>query len=194
MNPVFHSMPPTVPTERLRLRRFRSGDARPLKEAVEESMPELSLWLPWAQGLYGMPQARLFIKSSNRSWRRGRAFDFSVTLKNAPGRVVGGVGIWYTSRIQRTGEIGYWVRTDLTGKGVATEAAGALLGLGFETMGLHRILMRIGVGNHPSRRVAEKLGFSYEGIAREELLVRGRWMEHEVYSLLEQEWQRCKTT
>ena len=86
------------------------------------------------------------------------------------------------------------MRTDLTGKGVATEAARALLGLGFETMGLHRILMRIGVGNHPSRRVAEKLGFSYEGIAREEILVRGRWMDHEVYSLLEQEWQRCKTT
>ena len=159
-------------------------------EAVTESMPELSLWLPWARGLYGLSQARLFIKSSSRSWRRGRAFDFSVTLKDTPGRVVGGVGIWYTSRLQRTGEIGYWVRTDLTGRGVATEAARALVSVGFETMGLHRILMRIGVGNHPSRRVAEKLGFSYEGIAREEIMVRGRWMDHEVYSLLEQEWRR----
>ncbi|MDE0231759.1 MAG: GNAT family protein [bacterium] len=190
MNNVFHSIPPAVSTERLWLRRFRSGDARPLMEAVTESMPELSLWLPWARGLYGLSQARLFIKSSSRSWRRGRAFDFSVTLKDTPGRVVGGVGIWYTSRLQRTGEIGYWVRTDLTGRGVATEAARALVSVGFETMGLHRILMRIGVGNHPSRRVAEKLGFSYEGIAREEIMVRGRWMDHEVYSLLEQEWRR----
>ena len=190
MNHAFHPMPPTIPTDRLWLRRFRSGDARPLTEAVTESLPELSMWLPWAQGLYGISHARVFIKSSNRSWRRGRAFDFSVTMKDRPGRVVGGVGIWYTSRIQRTGEIGYWVRTDLTGKGVATEAAKALLSLGFETMGLHRILMRIAVGNHSSRRVAEKLGFSFEGIAREEIMVRGRWMDHEVYSLLEQEWRR----
>ncbi len=183
-------MPSVVPTERLWLRRFRPSDADPLREAVGQSLPELSRWLPWARGLYGLPQARVFIKSSNRSWRRGRAFDFSVTMKGEPHRVVGGVGIWYTSRIQRSGEIGYWVRSDLTGKGVATEAAKALLPLGFEEMGLHRILMRIGVGNHSSRRVAEKLGFSYEGIAREEILVRGVWMDHEVFSLLEREWQR----
>ena len=103
--------------------------------------------------------------------------------------MAGGAGIWYTSRIQRTGEIGYWVRTDLANMGVATEAAEALLPFGFEEMGLHRILMRIGVGNHSSRRVAEKLGFSYEGIAREEILVRGEWMDHEVFSLLDWEWR-----
>ena len=182
-------MPPAVPTDRLWLRRFRSRDARPLSEAVGESLPELSRWLPWAQGFYGLPQARIFIKSSHRSWRRARAFDFALSLKEEPGRVAGGAGIWHTSRIQRTGEIGYWVRTDLANMGVATEAAEALLPLGFEEMGLHRILMRIGVGNHSSRRVAEKLGFSYEGIAREEILVRGQWMDHEVFSLLDREWR-----
>ena len=181
-------MPSTVPTERLWLRRFRSGDARLLSEAVGESLPELSQWLPWAQGYYGLSEARTFIRSSNRSWRRGRAFDFLVRLKEEPGQVVGGVGIWHTSRIQRSGEIGYWVRSDLTGLGVATEAAGALLPLGFEEMRLHRILMRVGVGNHSSRRIAEKLGFSHEGIARQEIMVRGKWMDHEVFSLLEDEW------
>lgn len=184
----FHSMPPAVPTARLWLRRFRFSDARPLAEAVGQSLPELSQWLPWAQGLYGVSEARTFVKSSNRSWRRGRAFDFLISMKNEPGSVVGGVGIWYTSRIQRSGEIGYWVRSDLTGIGVATEAAEALLPLGFEELGLHRLLMRIAVGNHSSRRVAEKLGFSYEGIAREEIMIRGKWVDHEVFSLLEQEW------
>ena len=110
-------------------------------------------------------------------------------MKDDPDRLAGGVGIWHTSRTQRSGEIGYWVRTDLTGNGVATEAAEALLILGFEQMNFHRILMRIGVGNHSSRRVAQKLGFSYEGIAREEIMVRGEWMDHEVFSLLEREWQ-----
>lgn len=183
-----HSMPPAIPTERLWLRRFRSGDARPLSVAVGESLPELSEWLPWAQGLYGLPEARAFVRSSNRSWRRGRAFDFAVSLKEKPDELAGGVGIWYTSRIQRSAELGYWVRSDLTGGGVATEAAAALLPLGFEEMRLNRILVRIGVGNLSSRRVAEKLGFSYEGIAREEIMVRGKWMDHEVFSLLAREW------
>ena len=184
----FHSMPPEVPTDRLWLRRFRSGDARPLSVAVGQSLPELSEWLPWAQGLYGLPEARRFIRISNRSWRRGRAFDFALSLREEPDELVGGVGIWHTNRVQRSGEVGYWVRSDLTGMGVATEAARALLPLGFQHMRLHRILMRIGVGNLSSRRVAEKLGFSYEGIAREEIMVRGKWMDHEVFSLLEREW------
>ena len=181
-------MPPALPTERLWLRRFRSADARPLSQAVGQSLPELSSWLPWAQGLYGLPEARIFIRGSNRSWRRGKAFDFSVRLKGETAQIVGGVGIWHTSRIQKSGEIGYWIKSDFTGMGLATEAARALLPLGFEQMGLHRILMRIAVGNQPSRRVAEKLGFSYEGVAREEIMVRGKWMDHEVFSLLEREW------
>ncbi len=183
-----HSIPSAIPTERLWLRRFRPADARPLVKAVGESLPELSRWLPWAQGLYHLHNARSFIRNSNRSWRRGTAFDFWVGLKEEPDRVAGGVGIWYASRPQGRGEIGYWVRSDLTGAGLATEAAGALLPLGFEEMGMHRILMRIGVGNHPSRRVAQKLGFSYEGTAREEIMVRGQWMDHEVFSLLDREW------
>jgi len=111
-----------------------------------------------------------------------------VRLREGSEEIVGGVGIWHTSRTEKSGEVGYWIKSDLTGMGLATEAAGALLTLGFGDMGLHRILMRIAVGNHPSRRVAEKLGFTYEGIAREEILVRGQWMDHEVFSLLEREW------
>lgn len=188
MRSYFHSVPPSLPTRRLRLRRFRFTDARPLAEAVGQSFPELNQWLPWAQGLYGLAEARIFIRDSNRSWRRGKAFDFSVRLRSKAPEIVGGVGIWHTSRAQKSGEIGYWIKSDLTGKGLATEAAGALLPLGFQDMGLHRILMRIAVGNHPSRRVAEKLGFSYEGTAREEIMVGGKWMDHEVFSLLEREW------
>ena len=192
MNDYFHSIPPALATERLKLRRFRFGDARPLTRAVGQSLPELSQWLPWAQGLYGLPEARIFIKGSARSWRRGKAFDLSVRLKNGNAEIVGGVGIWPTSRIQRSGEIGYWIHSDRTGIGLATEAAGALLPLGFEKMGLHRIIMRIAVGNHPSRRVAEKLGFSYEGTARQEIMVQGKWLDHEVFSLLEWEWAQSE--
>ena len=188
MTNYFHSVPPSFSTKRLRLRRFRHHDARPLAKAVRLSLPELSQWLPWAQGLYGLAEARIFVRGSARSWRRGKAFDFSLRLRGGPKDIVGGVGIWHTSRIEKSGEIGYWIKSDLTGKGLATEAAGALLALGFRDLGLHRILMRIAVGNHPSRRVAEKLGFCYEGIAREEILVRGQWMDHEVFSLLEREW------
>jgi RimJ/RimL family protein N-acetyltransferase len=86
-----------------------------------------------------------------------------------------------------TGEIGYWVRSDETAKGVATEATAALVRVGFEELGFHRLTLRIAVGNRASERVAEKLGFTREGVLREELLIRGRWTDHTLFALLEHE-------
>jgi RimJ/RimL family protein N-acetyltransferase len=61
--------------------------------------------------------------------------------------------------------------------------------VGFEELGFHKITLRIAVGNHASQRVAEKLGFSQEGVLREELLIRGRWIDHLLYSLLDHEFK-----
>jgi len=59
----------------------------------------------------------------------------------------------------------------------------------FEELRLHRVVLRIAVGNRASERVAEKLGFTREGVLREELEVHGKWLDHTVYSLLEHEYQ-----
>ena len=94
------------------------------------------------------------------------------------------------SRLGRTGEIGYWIRSDETGSGVATEATEALIEAGFEHLRLHKLTLRIAKGNRGSERIAEKLGFTREGVLREELRIRGVWVDHTLYSLLEHERDR----
>ena len=107
-----------------------------------------------------------------------------------PSRHLGNVSIWYVSRAFRAGEIGYWVRTSDSGRGICTEAAATMVRLGFETLGLHRIMLRIAVGNDASERVAHKLGFVKEGVLRDELQVHGTWMDHTVWGMLEHEYRR----
>ena len=77
----------------------------------------------------------------------------------------------------------------MTGTGIATEATKGMLRLGFEEMGLHRITLRIAVGNVASERIADKLGFTKEGVLREVIEVGGKRLDHSVHSLLRSEWR-----
>ncbi|MDH3606409.1 MAG: GNAT family N-acetyltransferase [Acidimicrobiia bacterium] len=178
---------------RLELRPFRRRDLDGLVEAAADSIADLNKWLPWAHAAYGRRDALIFLRDSVSAWGEGRAFDFAVRYLENPGYHVGNVSVWFVSRQSRVGEVGYWIRSSETRKGVATEAAARILEVAFEELDLHRVVLRIAVGNHGSERVAEKLGFTREGLLREELQVNGEWMDHSVWGLLEKEYRAMKT-
>jgi ribosomal-protein-serine acetyltransferase len=181
-------MPPErLTTTNLTLRRFGRRDVDALLEGVEISLPQLNEWLPWAHPEYGRGDAATFVRDTLEAWKAGRAYDYAIRRTEAPKRHLGNISIWPVSRMTGTGEIGYWVRSDESAKGVATEATGALVRVGFEELAFHRLTLRIAVGNRASERVAEKLGFTREGVLREELLIRGRWTDHTLFALLEHE-------
>jgi len=181
-------------TNRLLLRPFERRDALPLVDAVRASLPELAEWLPWAHASYSRNDAAAYIRESMRSWRDGKAFDFAIRATDDPRRHLGNISVWFISRSFKTGEIGYWVRSDAVGQGIATEAARRAVEVAFDELHLHRVILRIAVGNRASERVAEKLGFTREGVLREEIKVRGEWLDHSVWGLLEHERHRTQAT
>jgi len=168
-------------TERFVLRAFRRRDIDPLFRAVTTSKPELSEFLPWAATPYTRARAASFVKESIHSWREARAYDFAVRRPEAPGRHIGNVSLWHLSRPSRSGEVGYWIRTDETGLGSATEVTRAALGIAFQELGMHKVVLRSALGNRPSERVADKLGFVREGVLREEIKVGDRRLDHSVW-------------
>ncbi len=186
MSRSISSRPRTTP--RLELRPFRRRDVEALIAAVGSSLEELERWLPWVHSRYGRSDALRFIRDSAAAWVDGRAYDFAIRRPESPERHVGNISIWPTSRRERAGEVGYWISSSETGDGVATEAATAVLAVGFEEMALHRVTLRIAVGNVSSERVAEKLGFVHEGLLRKEVLVGGEWLDHTLWAMLEEEY------
>ena len=65
-----------------------------------------------------------------------------------------------------------------TNRGYMTEALRCVIDFAFNRLRLHRIEANIMPRNHASRRVVEKLGFHYEGLARQYLQINGRWEDH----------------
>ncbi len=88
-----------------------------------------------------------------------------------------------------TGDIGCELAPACWGEGYASEALAAILELGFEELGLHRIETHTVAENVRAIRLAARLGFAREGTHREVLRVRGRWHDLAWFGLLKPEWE-----
>ncbi len=186
-------MPRTeLESDSLILQRFTRRDAGTLDDAIRASLTDLNQWLPWARMDYTSGDTTAFIRESVQAWKEDRAWDYSVRLKSDPTRHLGNVSMWTVSKLGKIAEIGYWVRSDEVNKGLCTEAVDRLLREAFRALGYHKAILRIAIGNDASDRVAQKLGFTREGVLREELLIRGNWVDHSLWSLLDREYRALR--
>jgi RimJ/RimL family protein N-acetyltransferase len=153
-----------------------------LWEAARESVPEVSRWLPWCHAQYSMAEATEWIASRAPLAAEGREYTFAII--GADGRFLGACGINQINRIHRFANVGYWVRTSATGRGVATAALRQLAEFAFRTTDLVRLEVVCAVGNDRSQRVAERAGAVREGVLRDRLLLHGRPVDAVMYSLV----------
>ena len=154
-----------IVTPRLVVRCWQPEDAVKLKEAIDSSIEHLRPWLPWAQN-EPEPLERKYERI--RRWRGnfdlGTEFVYGV-FDRAESRVLGGTGLH-----NRVGpeacEIGYWVRADSAGQGLATEFSAALTRVAMEVEQVSRVEIHMVVGNQRSANVPQKLGFVHEATVR----------------------------
>ena len=86
-------------------------------------------------------------------------------------------------------EVGYVLNPDYWGKGIATEALRCVLKFGFEELKLHRIEAKFIEENKRSLRVMEKVGMTFEGVCREGMLIKGKYVNVGICSILRSEWE-----
>ncbi|MCP4550303.1 MAG: GNAT family N-acetyltransferase [bacterium] len=170
------------------LRRGLLSEARLLVDAVQCSYPEMERYLPWASVGYDLEAAREFLSFAREEERTARGLHLSV-FHLASGELIGGVGLMMRSHAGHA-ELGYWLRTDFSGRGYTTDASALLLDYGFSRLGLRRVFLTCDVANKGSRRVAEKLGMRREGRLREYLVHEDRPRDHWHYAILAHEFKR----
>jgi len=101
---------------------------------------------------------------------------------------VGEFVLFLRSVEHRGGEVGFVVHPDLQGRGLATEGARAMLQIGFDVLGLHRIVARLDARNTGSAAVLERLGMRREALFLQNEWFKGEWGDEADYALLEMEW------
>ncbi len=165
------------------LRPPRDGDAPAVCEAVHESITEVGGWLAWCHRDYDVEDALAWVRGSREARARGEECAFVITDART-GAVLGGCGLNQVDATNRRANLGYWVRTSATGRGVATEAAGLAAEFGLTVLGLGRLEIVVAAGNRASQRVAEKLGAVREGVLRSRFWLGGEPVDGLLYSLV----------
>lgn len=170
-------------TERMVLLPIDTTDGQDLWFSVNGSRETLRRFLPWVQYHGDITASMRFTEACALDWDQGRAFRFVLRDRERMS-MLGVVGLESLIHMHRSCELGYWLVDGAAGKGYMTEAASAALDFAFARTGAHRVRIAAATDNHRSLGVIRRLGFRFEGIAREAEWCDGRWLDHAVFALL----------
>jgi ribosomal-protein-alanine N-acetyltransferase len=180
-------MPPWFPleTERLRLRPFRPEDRDDVH--AYGSDPMVSRFMVWGPNTEA--ETDFFLGKAIEDQGRWPRHDVSLAMElKATSQMIGSIRLWVVDPDHRTAEIGYSLARPQWRRGLTTEAAQALMTVGFEVLGLHRIVATCDRRNRGSWNVMRKLGMRREGLLRRDRMVKGAWRDTYLYALTEEEW------
>jgi RimJ/RimL family protein N-acetyltransferase len=174
LNPVLIDVPMPLRTPRLLIRPKQIGDGARTSAAVAESWDELHKWMRWAENRDAFTAEAMEIRNRHvmASFILRESIEL-IGLEAATGEAVIWCGLHDIDWQGRQCDTGYWVRKSAQGQGFATEAGNALVRYAFGALGMRRIGLTHSRGNEASRRIAEKLGFSFEGVQRDANILPG---------------------
>lgn len=152
-------------TERLLIRAPLWGDGAAVNEAIRESAEDLRKWLPFAMNIPSVHESEAFVRKARMSFLERTDMVLHL-FDRKTGAFVGSSGLhridWKTRRF----EIGYWLRSSCTGKGLISEAVDGISEYAITTLGANRLEIRVDSRNVQSKNVAERTGFTLEGTLR----------------------------
>lgn len=175
---------PLLHTVRLTLRPFTLGDAADVQRlagAREIADTTLNVPHPYADGM-----AERWIESHAPAFQAGRLAAYAITLRDST-PLIGSVSLGIEPT-HSWAELGYWIGQPFWGRGYATEAAGAIVQLGFSTLQLNRVQSRHYARNPASGRVMQKIGMQQEGVLRQAIRKWGQFEDLVLYAVLAEAW------
>jgi len=164
----------------IRLRLHTDSDIPAIVAACQD--PEIPRWTR-VPAPYRDADARGWLEQESQGRARGDLLGLLV-VEPDDDRLLGSVGIVQVDREERRCELGYWVARESRGRGVATRAVRLLCAWIFENLPVDRTGIHAEPENAASRRVAERAGFTYEGVLRSYFVNKGIRRDAASYSLL----------
>ena len=167
------------------VRPYTPTDAEALFGVIDANRVRLARWFHWVDDATDASSQAAYIGSRVDD---GRSLDCNGIWVGDD--LAGGCDLMITGA-DDVGELGFWLDEAFVGRGLVTRAAQALMTLGYESEGLHRIQLRAGVDNLRSRAVAKRLGMREEGVLRGAGKVGGGlYVDLVIYGQVVDDWRK----
>ena len=175
----------STPGARVRLRTIAERDVDAIMEWIND--PDITRNFAAFADPISRAQELAFIRAMRVS-DTDRLFAIE---SNDSGTLIGTAGLHRIYWPAKNGRLGLMIgKRDQQGRGIGQEAMQLLIGYGFERLGLHKLWLVHYADNRRMRHIAEKLGFTQEGVLRDEYFHAGRWHDMVRHALLAHEWKR----
>ena len=177
--------PPILRTKRLILRRLEKVDALDMFEYASD--PDVTKYLLWDPH-DSLKYTRRYLSYLQGRYKAGEFYDWAVIDRRTM-KMIGTCGFTSFDFHNNSAEVGYVLNPEFWHRGIAAEALSEVLHFAFMILGLNRVEARYMVGNLDSRRVMEKVGMKFEGIARGAVYCKGRYVSVGICSILRSEYR-----
>ena len=177
--------PVVIEGERVWLREFEAADG----PAVQRWTGDVAVVQYVPLGPTDDEGARRYVASIVAEASVSERSTYTLAVMERDGNdPIGAVALTVDSTRHRRGELGYLLRQDRWGRGLATEAARLVVDFAFRDLGLHRVWAVCDPENQASGAVLTKLGMQREGLLRHDLLIGDEWRDSALYAVLEDDW------
>ena len=167
--------------EGLELGLLEEHHAEDLYAAVDMNRDYLRQWLPWVDMTHCPGDTQQFIRTTTMEFASRSSIVTGIWWDSS---LVGTIGLHKIDWLNRRGEIGYWIVEQAQRQGLVSCSVIAMLRYAFHDLNLNRVEIRCAVGNCRSSAVPERLGFRFEGVARDGQWLNGKFVDLRIYSKL----------
>ena len=156
---------------------------------IDANRAHLREWLPFVDGTLSVEDTKRFREAGAQRYARDGSFDMGIF---DGGALAGVIGLHWIHMGNRSTSLGYWLGAEFTGRGLMTRSVNAVLEQCFAQLNLNRVSSAAAVGNISSNAVLTRCGFQLEGISREPEWLYDHFVDHNLYGILQRDWQAAR--
>ncbi|MFJ7649597.1 GNAT family N-acetyltransferase [Lysinibacillus sp. NPDC097279] len=165
------------------------SDVDELFALTDRSRDTLREWLPFVDNVTSVKDTEHFVRNAMQQYVDNNGIQAGIYYD---GKLAGVIGYHQVNWQHKWTSIGYWLGNDFVGKGLVTNSMKAFIDFAFDYLKLHRIEVRVAVGNIRSRTIPKVLGFNEEGRLRDAEWLYDHYVDQVVYGLTATEWKKIK--
>lgn len=166
--------------EELSIALVQESFAADYAEIVYSQIDYLSQWLAWPKICNREQDFRLFIQRVLHEYAEGKSMTCAIIYK---GKIVGNCSFNTINHDTKCAEVGYWLSQQHQGKGIITRVVKHLINIAFNDLDMTKVQLSAAVDNQPSRRVAERVGMTLEGVLTNQEKIEDRILNHAIYGI-----------
>ena len=172
--------------DHVELRLLEERHAGEVLSLLEQNRSHLQSELTWLNDQLSLNDAKEYIKAGLERFAASNGLRAGIWLQDD---LAGIVSLHQVVWHDRKASLGYWLGASFQGHGLITKACRVLIRHSFTELKLNRLEIQCTTENERSRKVADRLGFTQEGILRQAWCSRDRFVDQVIYGLLVSEWK-----